>query len=122
MKDVLTGLTGKRFLFVDDDEDIRFLVSRLMTKLEIPHDIAGSALEALGMFQPGLYDVAVLDMVMPDISGEKLGRLLRRRDPDIGLLFYTGIPEAVKIGDRTLSCSKGSNPIELIQCMAAVAG
>ena len=41
------------------------------------------------------FDLAILDVVMPAMSGDDLAREIRRRDPDARVLFVTGYNEAL---------------------------
>jgi two-component system, cell cycle sensor histidine kinase and response regulator CckA len=41
------------------------------------------------------FDLAILDVVMPGMTGDELARVLRRRDPDAKILFLTGFSEAL---------------------------
>jgi CheY-like chemotaxis protein len=41
------------------------------------------------------YDLAVLDVVMPELSGEALAAHLRRHQPDLPVLYVTGFDEAL---------------------------
>ena len=41
------------------------------------------------------FDLAILDVVMPAMSGDDFAREIRRRDPDAKVLFVTGYNEAL---------------------------
>jgi len=41
------------------------------------------------------FDLALLDVVMPDLSGDKLAAQLRQRHPDLPILFVTGHDDAL---------------------------
>jgi len=41
------------------------------------------------------FDLAVLDVVMPHMTGDELARMLRRNDPDAKVLFLTGYANAL---------------------------
>ena len=51
------------------------------------------ALTHLDFGQP--FDLAVLDVVMPNMSGDDLAREIKRRNPDAKVLFVTGYNEAL---------------------------
>jgi signal transduction histidine kinase/CheY-like chemotaxis protein len=67
-------------LLVDDDQ-VNLMVARLQLKKTWPAaDItsASSAREAIGLLAEHTYDVALLDMIMPEISGLELAQWIRR--------------------------------------------
>jgi two-component system, cell cycle sensor histidine kinase and response regulator CckA len=41
------------------------------------------------------FDLAILDVVMPTLSGEILAAHLRRHDPDLRILYITGYDDAL---------------------------
>ena len=77
-------------LVVDDDEQVRRTVARML-RLE-GHEVteAGSGAEALAALEPGPVDLVLSDVMMPDMNGCDLGRLIARRHPEQRLLWYSG--------------------------------
>ena len=77
-------------LLVDDDELVRRTVARML-RLE-GHEVteAGSGAEALAALEPGPVDLVLSDVMMPDMNGCDLGRLIGRRHPGQRLLWYSG--------------------------------
>jgi CheY-like chemotaxis protein/HPt (histidine-containing phosphotransfer) domain-containing protein len=78
---------GARVLAVDDNETNRKVIAGMLESWRCKHhqvDSAAAALEALRSAAAGgePYDVAVLDMMMPEVNGEDLGRLIKA-DPGI---------------------------------------
>jgi two-component system cell cycle sensor histidine kinase/response regulator CckA len=89
-------LTGHgTILLVEDEEGLRGLnarglISRGYTVLE-----AANGVEALEIFerQGGEVDLVVSDVVMPEMDGPMLLKELRRRKPDIKIIFVSGYAE-----------------------------
>ncbi|MBE0623041.1 MAG: response regulator, partial [Burkholderiales bacterium] len=83
---------GQRVLYVDDEEALVFLASRVLTHLG--HQISGftDPEQALETFraQPQDFDVVVTDLSMPHISGFELAREVLAVRPDIPVLMTTG--------------------------------
>lgn len=50
--------------------------------------------DAMARFQPGKFDICILDLSLPDTNGIELSRQLRLADPDIPFLIVTANPEA----------------------------
>ena len=72
-----------RFLVVDDTEDIRDLMSRMVVRLGHLADQAADGLEAVEALRINSYDIMLLDLTMPRMSGEEVVRWLRE-NPDRG--------------------------------------
>lgn len=65
-----------RFLVVDDTEDIREVMSRMVQRQGHVVEEASDGLEAVEMLQQGRYDVMLLDLSMPRMTGEEVVRWL----------------------------------------------
>lgn len=79
-----------KILLVDDEQD---LVSTLSERLEmrgIDADWVTSGESAMERLRGARYDLAVLDMKMPRISGLELRRKMLEIQPDIKFIFVTG--------------------------------
>ncbi|MCZ6635928.1 MAG: ATP-binding protein [bacterium] len=78
-----------RVLVVDDDGNVRDLVQSV---LEQDHEVdtAPDGPKALDRFAPGRYDVVVLDLGMPGMSGDLVAAEMRRADPEVALVLITG--------------------------------
>ena len=72
-----------RFLVVDDTEDIRDLMSRMVVRLGHLADQAADGVEAVEALALNDYDIMLLDLTMPRMSGEDVVRWLREH-PDRG--------------------------------------
>ena len=82
-------------LLVDDEEDI---VSATSTMLErLGHSVRGEtqSLNALRRFseEPDRFDLAILDYMMPDLTGLELAQRFRRIRPGFPVLLYAGHSE-----------------------------
>ncbi|HZM53133.1 MAG TPA: ATP-binding protein, partial [Vicinamibacteria bacterium] len=79
-----TEITGVRVLVVDDDEDAREMVKRLLEERRSIVTTAGSAEEALRVMAGGRFDVLISDLGMPGEDGHGLIRRVRSLGPDAG--------------------------------------
>jgi DNA-binding response OmpR family regulator len=71
----MTGL-----LIVEDEPGIRSFVSRALTAAGYATDCAATGAQALSQAEAGRYDLIILDLVMPDMTGQEcLTRLLADR-------------------------------------------
>ena len=81
--DVLPQLAGKRILVVDDNATNREIVARHARSWGMDPVAVEKPSEALALIERGeAFDVAVLDMMMPDMDGLGLGREIRRHRDD----------------------------------------
>jgi two-component system nitrogen regulation response regulator GlnG len=70
----------RRVLVADDEESIRWVLSKALAKKGMTVDLAANGTEALSLFRQHSYDLAVLDIKMPGISGlDLLSRFLEER-------------------------------------------
>ena len=89
-------LTGTaRILLVEDEEAVRAFAGRALTARGYKVFEAASGPEALelmkGMEAP--VDLVISDVVMPGMDGPTLMRELRRRQPDLKIIFVSGYAE-----------------------------
>ena len=66
-----------RVLVVDDSEDIRVLMVRMVTKLGHTVDEAEDGLKAVEALAAERYDLMLLDLSMPNMTGEEVVRWVR---------------------------------------------
>ena len=80
-----------RVLVVDDEESIRIFSERALTGAGYEVSVASDGAEALSIVaEQAPFDVFVIDLVMPRMPGDELGRQLRQRDADVKVLYFTG--------------------------------
>lgn len=66
-----------RFLVVDDTEDIREVMSRMVERQGHLAEEAADGVEAVEALQRSRYDVMLLDLSMPRMTGEEVVRWLQ---------------------------------------------
>lgn len=88
--------SGLRILLVDDDPDVLKVTGRMLEEAGHHLDKADRAQEALERLAGADYDVIILDIKMPDLSGQDLYRLLEEQHPELTprVLFVTGLAMA----------------------------
>ncbi len=87
-----------RILVVDDELGIREGCRRALTPQGFAVDVARDAAEGLNKVKGGGFDLVLLDVMMPGISGLDLLSMIREHDPDIVCIIITGyatVPMAV---------------------------
>ena len=78
-----------RVLIIDDDEGVCSVLARMLGKIHEVETITDGR-KALEQFTPGRYDVVLIDLGMSGISGDRVARELRSRDPLISTVLITG--------------------------------
>jgi signal transduction histidine kinase/DNA-binding response OmpR family regulator len=77
-----THIRGKRALIVDDNDTNRRILALQALGWGLEFSAVASAAEALALLTAGeRYDLAILDMMMPDMDGLELAHEIRRRVP-----------------------------------------
>ncbi len=79
-----------RILVVEDDVDVRAVVTRTLGLAGHEIVAAGDAEQAVSALEAGRFDVVVSDVVMPGRSGTELAREVRTRWPEVGVLLVSG--------------------------------
>ncbi len=82
-------------LLVDDDKDILELFQMALLEDGYGVETAVSGMEALSKVKENKYDVAVLDVVLPDIQGDKLALEIKRHRDSVNIIFITGYANMV---------------------------
>ncbi len=83
-------MEDKKFLFVDDEEElVSTLVERLgFRDIHAAYEVNGaSAIERLRKEQ---FDIVILDLKLPGISGEETLRVINREHPMLPVVIITG--------------------------------
>ncbi|MFL5358279.1 response regulator [Archangium sp.] len=78
-------------LVVDDDPDNARMMAEVLSEEGYDVKMANSGDVALKMWDERRYDAALLDAVMPDMSGWEVARELRKRSPQALLAIVTGM-------------------------------
>jgi two-component system cell cycle sensor histidine kinase/response regulator CckA len=86
--------TPPHVLVVDDEISILTFAERALSDAGYQVVIATDGPEALRIVEArGPFDVFVVDVMMPRMRGDELGRQLRQCDPDARVLYFTGFAD-----------------------------
>ena len=94
-KAATADLTGQgTILLVEDEEGLRALNARGLSSRGYTVLEASNGVEAIEVLEKhGGVDLVVSDVVMPEMDGPTLLKELRRRDPDVKIIFVSGYAE-----------------------------
>lgn len=76
-----------KILIIDDDSNIRLLYQKKLLLEGFCIDTASSADIALSKLKASKFDLIILDIEMPDISGLELIHNLKKSAPGIGIII-----------------------------------
>ena len=126
-----TLLAGLHVLVVDDEEDAREVVARLLRDAGAMVTAAGSAGAALRLLDEGLgADIIISDVGMPDRDGYDFIRDVRRLDRPVARVPAAALTALARLEDRTRALlagfqthlAKPVDPAELVATVASLAG
>lgn len=98
--------TQRSLLVVDDDQDTRENLADIFSDLGYRVETAPNGPAALEKVRRGCFDIAMLDLMMPEMDGLDLFRTLHQRCPKTVAMLITGVPhdpraaECLKAGMR----------------------
>ena len=81
-----------RILIVDDDETIRTTMKAILEDEGYVVDLASTGEEAIQLTMKTTYDIALLDIRLPDMEGVELLKLMRDSVPRTRKIMVTGYP------------------------------
>jgi DNA-binding response OmpR family regulator len=82
--------TKPRILFVDDNDDIRFMVALLLGTSDYEVMTTDCVTSALELAQQEAFDLYLLDNKFPDGTGNDLCEKIREFDHHTPIIFYSG--------------------------------
>jgi len=83
----------KRILVVDDEYAVSLVIRLVLEESGFKVDSFTDASEALDNFTTGLYDLVMLDIKMPAMSGFSLHKKIRELDDKVTIWFLTAADE-----------------------------
>ncbi|MEM2147917.1 MAG: response regulator, partial [Candidatus Bathyarchaeia archaeon] len=81
-----------RILVVDDDENIRKVLMMILQDEGYNVDMAGTAKEAIEKTRKNFYNLALIDVRLPDMEGIELLTKVRDTTPRMRKIIITGYP------------------------------
>lgn len=112
-----------QILIVDDEEHITFnLKTEFVDLLESESDVASNGSDAINLLQSKIYDVILLDIKMPRVSGIDVLKYVMEHSSTSQVIMLTGLNdiqtaiETIKLGAYDYICK----PYEIDQLLATV--
>ncbi len=100
-------MSKKKILIVDDDKSITTVFKMMLEEQDYNVHTASSGKEAISLTEPS-YDLVILDIKLPDITGDEVAKVMKERGMADSIVFMTGYPE---LGDCIDSLGVGIQEI-----------
>jgi DNA-binding response OmpR family regulator len=112
----------RRVLVIEDNKEIAELVRLHLVDLPCLVDVAGDGLDGLKLAEAGVYDLVILDLMLPGMNGLDICKRLRAREAYTPILMITSKASEF---DRVLGLELGADdyltkPFSIIELMARV--
>lgn len=78
-----------KILYVEDNLSLRFVTSDQLIKRNYDVVTSQDGLEAFELFQKNVFDICVLDVMLPKIDGFELAKKIRAKNKHIPIIFLT---------------------------------
>ena len=78
-----------KILIIDDEESVRYSFQRLFKNTDILVETAPNGAEGIEKFQQGIFDLVLLDIRLPDISGLDVLQKLKHAKPKAVVIMMT---------------------------------
>jgi DNA-binding NtrC family response regulator len=95
-----------RILVIDDDEGIRKVISTALNDESYITDTASNGKEAIEKSRTNAYNLAIIDIHLPDMEGTQLLSELKETTPKMRKIIVTGFPD---IQNAITAVKKGAN-------------
>jgi DNA-binding response OmpR family regulator len=82
-------MDNNRILVVDDEPDLTQVSKLALEYYGFEVDTFNDPQEALSKFEPGLYDLVILDIKMPKMDGFELHDEIKKKDNNAKVCFLT---------------------------------
>ena len=79
-----------RFLVIDDEESMRDSCRQALARKASRVEVAGDGLTGLGMLEKEAYDLVILDLKMPGLSGMEVLNKIKQEYPEMVVIVITG--------------------------------
>lgn len=93
------GGNGETVLLIEDDDDVRRVLSDALVELGYRIAVAENGAEAIALVEAAPVDVVVLDYVMPGMTGAETAKRLKAIRPDLPIVFASGHADTRALAD-----------------------
>ncbi len=118
-------ISGRSILVAEDDAQVRNVVVQVLRAAGLDVHVAVDGVEAIALLPSVAIDIALLDLVMPKASGHEVFEALRKRFPQVPIIFSTGyadgrLPEEVLTDEQVALLRKPYRPEALLAALRSL--
>ena len=88
---------SKKILIVDDEEDVRLFVADFLGERDFHVGTAGNGEEAREKFKKTIYDIVLLDIMMPGMDGMECLEKIKKSWPKTAVIMITALKDDVRM-------------------------
>ncbi len=112
----------KKILLVEDDPRVCSFINKGLTENGFEVTVAMEGTLGLQLATRGSFDLLILDIMLPNINGLEMCRLIREQDQSVAILFLTamGSSENVVIGLESGADDYLVKPFKFIELLARI--
>lgn len=81
-----------KVLIAEDNQLLASLISQILSDLSIENTIVFSGPNVLAAYNRDYFDMVLLDIMMPELSGLQVSKEIRKTDSHIPIVALTSIP------------------------------
>ena|SRR5215831_8978331 len=93
----MSDASRPRMLIIDDDANVREVLGHLLASFGYECQTAADGTTGLARFAEGGWDLLLVDIVMPGMSGWVVVEAIRRRAPTVPVVLITGLNQPAVI-------------------------
>jgi CheY-like chemotaxis protein len=100
--DATPGAPRRRVLVCEDSREFRSVIADVLDHFGLDPVVARDGAEGIFLFERASppFAAAIIDMVMPHVQGDALGRHIWSRTPDFPIVFSTGLLTRTEVRER----------------------
>ncbi|RKY78184.1 hypothetical protein DRQ07_07875 [candidate division KSB1 bacterium] len=102
----------KRVLIVDDEKVVLDVLERILKRLGCSAEVAHTGEKAMEMFETDVFDLVMLDVLMPGKNGFEIAREMKKIRPDQRIVLVTGM------GEHAVNVKNVNNPVQIDEVLA----
>jgi CheY-like chemotaxis protein len=91
----MTDARRPRILVIDDDANVREVVLHLLASFGYDVDASADPVSGLARFKEGGWDLVLVDVVMPAMSGWGVVERIRQYAPTTAVVLMTGMDQPI---------------------------
>ena len=124
MSTAKTDSEKTHILHVDDEPEVRLLISASLRELGYIVATAGSVAEALQLARDLKFSLCILDLRLPDGSGIQLCQQLRKLQPNASIVYYSAYADEATVSEALSICGDAylKKPISMAELERTIAG